>query len=202
MVPPLPIHALPFFGPDRAGDWGGVPWARAEAHIEHLQGLWKTEVFEFPNRSGVLFSSDADIDVDGPGGSKAVDPCWLPGTSLRNAAGHSLDSRHFPGVVMSPVLRAFGVRLGDFCLLAWAGRVRAGQVYDTGPTAKIGEVSVYLGRQLSLVAPSESDHHAATAGNSATDVVTLIFPGSGPGHALAPDLITEAAHGLFARLRG
>jgi hypothetical protein len=148
---------------------------------------------------GLVQTTDFDVDIDGPGGDTKTDKYWQGATSLRTAAGASLDSRQFPGFVMSPLLKAYGARLGDFGVAIWNGRMAGFQVYDIGPARKAGEGSIYLARKLGIVLPSTSDHDAATNGNNVRDVVSIIFtktaPGSGtsfPNHAIAADLVDQA----------
>jgi hypothetical protein len=148
---------------------------------------------------GLVQTTDFDVDIDGPGGDTATDRYWQGQTSLRTAAGASLDSRQFPGFVMSPLLKVYGARLGDFGVAIWNGKMAGFQVYDIGPTRKAGEGSIYLARKLGLVSPSTSDHDAATNGNNVRDVVSIIFtktaPGIGtsyPNHAIAADLVEQA----------
>ena len=206
MSPNLPSSALAIFGPATSpdGQWGGVPWMHGVARPETLQGLRGGSVTTFPYAPGgaVLAVTDSDNDLDGPGGSKKVDPCWEPGTSLRYPGGASCDSRTFPGVVISPALERFGVRLGDFCLVSWNGAVRSAQVYDIGPTRKAGENSLFLNRGLGLVPRPWSDRHAALDGHDAQDVCTLLFAGSGPGHALEPDDIVAGTHACWTLFTG
>ncbi len=189
MDPLLPDHAISFLGAGR-----GVPWSGAKLVTTLFQGMWGKGIVTFSGaKPAVLYTSDADTDVDGPGGSKKVDPCWENGTSLKTAAGLSLDSREFPGVVVQSGIQHLGVQLGDFTVSIWNGKIVPGQVYDVGPSRKIGENSIYLNRRLGVVRPDQSDRYAAVDGNNVNDVCTLIFPGSGPRHALSVDLIQEAA---------
>ena len=205
MTPNLPTSALPIFGPTVSPDglWGGVPWKDGVPHPEPLEGMLDGNVTLFPYEQSraVLAISDSDNDLDGPGGSKRVDPCYQPQTSLRYLDQSSCDSRRFPGVVISPALKALGVMLGDFCLVSWNGAVRSAQVYDIGPTRKAGENSIFLNRGLGLVPAAKSDHWAAECGHDAQDVCTLIFAGSGPGHAVTLDQIVANAHRLWPRSR-
>lgn len=198
MIPLLPVHAATILGADV------LPWDKAAAHPLTLAGMKYDAAITFdgPNVDGVLVTTDFDIDVDGPTASKAVDKYWQPETSLRWSGGSSVSSLHHPGVVISPKLNAFGVRVSDYCLAVYNGRMIPAQVYDIGPTAKAGEGSLYLGRKLGIVSVRESDKHAATFGNSATDVVTLFFPNTGPGHAVAPDLIADAVALLWKTFTG
>ncbi len=201
MTPNLPINALAAFGPEPLANtgWGGVPWKDGVLHPEPLQGMAHGSVTTFPYAPGraVMAITDSDNDLDGPGGSRKVDPCWQGQTSLRYPDQSSCDSRKFPGVVISSALKALGIRLGDFCLCTWNGAIRSAQVYDIGPTRKAGENSIYLNRQLGVVLPIHDDHYAAEVGHDAQDVVTLFFAGSGPGHALPVDEIVERTHALW-----
>lgn len=147
----------------------------------------------------LIATTDFDIDIDGPFGDAVTDPSWQGETSLKTAAGVSCDSRTFPGIVISPALEQFGVRLGDFGFCIWAGHKCCFQVYDIGPLRKAGEGSIFLARETGLVLPSQSDHHAATNAPDVTDVVSVIFPGTAPGigtpvrnHAIAAALIEAA----------
>jgi hypothetical protein len=189
----LPDHAKAFLGD------GKLPWQNAKLNPLKLEGLIFGGVISFDTPKVVILTADADIDTDGPGCSKAVDPWCLPDTSLRYSGGTSCDSRHFPGIVIPPVLQhQFGCKVGDFSLIVWHGALVACQVYDTGPMKKIGEISIYAGRASGIVGPNVTDKHAATIGNSVTDCVYVVFPGSGPGHAIAPDLIGPSVQRLEA----
>lgn len=206
MTPDLPAAALPVFGPDPSPDgaWGGVPWHDGVRTPLALQGLANgaLTVFGYRPHSPVLTVTDSDNDLDGPGGSRKVDPCWQGQTSLRFLDGSSCDSRKFPGVVMSPLLEKLGVKLGDFCLVSWNGAVRPAQVYDLGPTRKAGENSICLNRGLGLVSAGKSDRYAAECGHDAQDVATLFFCGSGPGHAIVPALIVDGARACWKAFTG
>ncbi len=98
-----------------------------------------------------FFVSDMDEDNDGPGGSTAEDPDWMPETSLKHN-GESIDSRKVAGVV---VPTWFPGAVGPVVLgcqafvtnLATRLRVPA-VVYDLGPTRKSGEGSNLLCRRI------------------------------------------------------
>lgn len=191
---PLPKHAKELLA-------DVLPWDRSEFVPVDKKGIQFGGVHRFSldaGRTALLMTADADIDIDGPGGSKATDKYWLPETSLRWPDGTSCDSRVFPGVVVPGDWTAkFGVRKGDFAFLIWRGIAYPAQVYDFGPTSKVGEVSIALGRQSGIVPPSQSDYSAATNGNNATDVVYLIFPKSGPSSALSRQAIADATSVLW-----
>lgn len=178
---------------------GTIPWSKAKRSQTTYQGLSKDGISYFPKTGGgnaaVVTVTDADIDTDGPGGSKAVDPYWLPNTSLTDANGKSCDSRKFLGVVIPPGLtHEFGIRTGDFALLIWKDKQVPVQVYDVGPSTKIGEIS--FGAALALGIHTDSspagEKAAATRGNSVKDLMTVFFPGSGGGKAVAQEQTTEA----------
>lgn len=185
------------------GAWGGVPWAAAAKVPMSLQGLTGRAVAVFrPGHRALLAVTDADIDTDGPGGSTQVDRYWQSQTSLRFAGGKSCDSRRFPGVVLPPAFRGYGVRVGDYALAFWRGAIRSAQVYDVGPGSKAGEVSICLARGLGIVTPETSDHQAATNGNEVMDLVTLFFPGSGDGKAHESAQIVTRCHELWRGFTG
>jgi len=203
--PPLPVvkdmRNVPL--PDHARDLleAALPWDKSEFIPVDKLGIQYDGVRRFlldNGRSAILMTADADIDIDGPGGSTATDKYWLPETSLRWPDGRSCDSRHFPGVVVPGDWKSrFGVLKGDFAYLIYRGIAYPAQVYDFGPTSKVGEVSLALGRLSGIVPPTQSDHSAATYGNNAEDVVYLIFQGSGPGHAIEPKEIASNALDLW-----
>jgi hypothetical protein len=184
----LPDHALSFCGPGT-----GFDWQSDAAIVENLKGLKYAAVYRFTTPNAIIATTDMDCDIDGPGGSLATDPCWQSATSLRTAAGTSVDSREFPGIVVPPALISLGVQIGDFGFAIWRGAVMAFQVYDSGPTKLIGEGSIFLLRALSLVAPNQTDRHAANNAGLAQDIVSIFFPGSGPKHAISRRLIERCA---------
>jgi len=149
----------------------------------------------------IFMVTDADIDTDGPGGSKAKDPSWQIGTSLEQRSGVGCDSRIFPGVVLPPAIRSrFGAEIGGFAVVFFENRMAACQVYDSGPTDKVGEISVGLAWSLGIppVPPSgasqavrdEIESRAARKGNNVRNLVTVVFPG--PGARPAASLATIA----------
>lgn len=197
----LPAHAMPFLGPNAGFDWSRAGWLELQ-----LKGLLYDGVAVFPDPQALILTADFDVDIDGSGGNTATDQYWQGETSLRTAAGASCDSRQFPGYVMAPAYKQFGVKLGDFGYAVWGGRRAAFQVYDSGPTTKAGEGSIYLARALGIVRPNQSDHRAASGGNEVKDVAVVIFPGSAPGtgekvpnHALPASLIELSAGTLLPK---
>jgi hypothetical protein len=185
----VPDHALPWCGKGSGFDWDSSEWIPEPG----LKVLPYGGVARFSTPKAIIAVTDMDCDIDGPGGSKLTDEYWQPGTSLRTAAGLSVDSREFPGVVIDVALIKLGIAVGDFGFIVWHGAVRGFQVYDTGPTALIGEASVYLLRAIGAVLPNQTDHYAANNANAAKDFVTIFFPGSGPRHAISPKLIGMSA---------
>ena len=186
-------------------------------HVEgglDLAGLARNGLQTVRNAGGVhalIMVTDCDIDTDGPGGSREKDPCWLPRTSLRDAAGTSCNSRTFPGVVLPPEITArFGVRMGDFGFVFHNDKIVACQVYDGGPSEKIGEVSVGLAwaaevnpfpaAGASTGECDEIESRAARRGNDVRNLVTIIFPGSGNQHASSPADIQTRAQELLQSL--
>jgi hypothetical protein len=205
------VWALALVKPPGAGsDWETrVPWKKSKAVASNLKGLSGGQVFVFKNQRGtgisVAAQTDADIDTDGPGGSKEKDPHWGSGTSLVYANGDYCDSRHFRGVVAPPWLRKeFGVQVGDFAVVSWKGLDLPAQVYDTGPGDKIGEISFGLAVDLGIYPnrSPETEKHAATKGNPVTDLLTIFFPGSGQRRAVAPDVMEPACQQCLAQWLG
>lgn len=175
----LPSHAQPFLGRG-----AGVNWALSRRSTLWFRGLAAGGLQYFPRHDGsgkieaVIMETDCDIDADGPGGSKAEDPYWLPETTLRWKGGSSCNSREFLGYVLPPDLyRTFGFRPGDYGVAVYNGRTVACQFYDVGPNHKVGEVSVALARELGIPADP-------VKGNNVRDLVIIGFPGSGPKRAV------------------
>jgi hypothetical protein len=186
MNPPiLPAHATPFFT--------ALPWDNAVKHQVDWRGLPSGHFFTFPGSTPALFAmTRCNVDTDGPLENSQVDPCWQAGTSLATAAGAPVSSKLFPGVVMPPELREYGVRMGDFGVAEWNGNLVPFQFYDGGPHDQFCECSLYLTRQLGITPPEQSDHSAAIAGNDVSDLCLFAFPGSGPDYALDVELMTRA----------
>jgi hypothetical protein len=177
----IPTHARAVF---ETGELAGLPWDRATTVKMRLEGMKDGTMIVFENASGgidaMLMITDADIDTDGPGGSKDVDPHFQKETSLRFANGESCNSRVFPGVVRSRRLleRPFGLKISDFAYITFNGNVVACQIYDQGPDNKIGEISIFAARQVGGIPNTMSDRAAARRGNFTKELVTLCFPGS------------------------
>jgi len=202
---PIPEHAWPFFGSDRAGDWGGVPWDSVVEVPFQLNGLTNPHVYSFGTGKSRPFMlvTCANIDTDGPGGSRAEDPDWAPETSLKFPGRIPCNSRKFPGVVRSiRLLKTFGLRIGDFGLACYGGNVQEFQVFDQGQDDKIGEISIYLARQLGTVPQDRDDHWAATEGNNTSQLVTLFFPQSGSGLARENEVIHDVAWQCWKKFTG
>jgi hypothetical protein len=177
----IPAHARAVF---KTGALAGLPWDRATTVKMPLKGMSGGTMIVFENINGgidaFLMVTDADIDTDGPGGSKAIDPSFQSTTSLRFANGSHCNSRIFPGVVCSSRLRErpLGLRMGDFAYITFNGNLVACQIYDQGPTDKIGEISIFAARKVGGIRDSMSDRAAAIGGNFTKELVTLCFPGS------------------------
>ena len=128
-------HCLQLFLPTRglslkrAASLPAFRGSRATSVKMRLTGMKDGTMIVFKNISGgidaFLMITDADIDTDGPGGSKDIDPSFQPATSLRFANGSHCNSRIFPGVVCSSRLRErpFGLKMGDFAYITFKGKV-------------------------------------------------------------------------------
>ncbi len=210
-LPPntLPAHVMPIFNP--GGELAGIPWNSGEVVHMPLIGMNNDRVLAFRNTQtqkveAFVMMTDADIDTDGPGGSKAIDPDYDPRTKLTFSNGASCDSRQFPGIVRS--IRLFrnplGLKMGDYVYICYKGRVVACQVYDQGPDDKIGEISLHAAYAVGGLSHEVSEHEAAIGGNFADknlDLVTVCFPGSSTDNKAKPlaDIIanTKAAFDQF-----
>jgi N-acetylmuramoyl-L-alanine amidase len=205
VIPPpsaIPAHAQAIFS--SGGELAGIPWNLATTVKMPLQGMKDNRMMIFKGATGKIIAlilvTDADIDTDGPGGNKAIDPTYGSGTSLTFPNGAYCNSRLFPGVVRSPRLHAspFGLKLGDFAYICYNGKVVACQIYDQGPDDKIGEISIFAAREVGGIPQNKSEHWAATAGNFTNELVTVCFPGSSAiNHALSnPEISAGARHAL------
>ena len=212
MDPLLPKHALPFFGPEPQGDWGGVPWAHAQAvtpgmYLPPRQQPWQNKLALF-TEGIIIVTGNVDDDTDGPGGSTAVDPCWQPQTSLRWPDQSSVNSRTFRGMVMHAVVQLRGAKLGDFGLVCLGGVLHCVQYYDKGPTEKLQEGSEKTLRDTGVIDANQSSRHAATIGNDVQDFCALIFPGSAPRdqhgrpHAVEQDEMIARTLALWRKFTG
>lgn len=98
-----------------------------------------------------FFVSDMDEDNDGPGGSTAEDPYWMPETSLKYH-GKSIDSRKVAGVVVptwfpgavGPIVLGCQAYVTNLATRTKEPAV----VYDLGPTRKSGEGSNLLCKRI------------------------------------------------------
>jgi hypothetical protein len=190
----IPSHAKAVF---QTGLLAGLPWERATTVRMPLSGMKDGTMIIFKNDRDVIDAfimiTDADIDTDGPGGSKASDPTFGPHTSLRFADGSDCNSRQFPGVVRSRHLleAPFGLKMGDSAYITFNGKVVACQIYDEGPDSKIGEISIFAARQVGGIPQTMPEHRAAVAGNFTKELVTLCFPGSSANSRAVPNLEIE-----------
>jgi hypothetical protein len=208
--PFIPEDARRAFDPGQA--LANVPLRQASTMRMSLKGLKDSVISYFQDESGkvdaFVMITDADIDTDGPGGSKHNDPWYQPETSLVFPGGKSCNSREFPGVVRSVRLREqLGLKLGDFAYIYYQGKAVACQIYDQGADDKIGEISIYAARQAGVISPTMSEAAAATKGNSVRDLITLCFPGSCPKHRALPnkEIVARAQEcltKLIGRLKG
>lgn len=129
--------------------------------------------------------SDDDIDADGKNASHAEDPNEEGDTSLHWPDGSACDSHTFCGFVLpGRWYQRLGINIGDYGLVWFNGLWTPAQFYDVGPRSKIGETSIAT--TLALKQPA-----SPTRGNSITTLRTIVFSGSGPGHAV--DTATQRA---------
>jgi len=104
------------------------------------------------NDGKVLFIADADIDCDG-GSNPHHDPCWQPETTLRHN-GHSIDAETVPFIVVPPLIikATKGIVMGCRSRVTHAltGKRVECVVADSGPTKKIGELSVAAAKAIGV----------------------------------------------------
>jgi hypothetical protein len=201
----IPAHAKAVF---QTGELAGLPWHRATTVRMPLKGMKDGTMIVFKNDRSIIDAfvmiTDADIDTDGPGGSKAIDPTFGPHTSLKFIDGSDCNSRIFPGIVRSRRLleAPFGLKKGDFAYITFKGNVVACQIYDQGPDDKIGEISIFAARQVGGIAKDMPEHQAARFGNFTNELVTLCFPdSSAENHAVSNSEIESRAKSCLAALR-
>lgn len=182
---PLPDDTVRAF--DVGGAFAGIPLDQAIPIAMPLKGMKDGVIRAFKNASGkidaFIMVTDADVDTDGPGGSRDIDPFYLEGTSLVFPNGQPCNSRKFPGVVRSARLqsRPLGLHIGDFAYICYRGKIVPCQIYDQGEDDKIGEISFYAAQQAGTIPEHMSERDAARRGNiDALELVTLCFPGSNP----------------------
>lgn len=154
----------------------GFEFLRIHAGSDFLEGLGPNGVHVAPNFLDI--ESDDDIDADGKNASHAEDPDEEGDTSLHWPNGDACDSHVFCGFVLpGHWFEQFGIKLGDYGLVYFAGLWTPAQFYDVGPRSKIGETSIATTKALGQPA-------SPTRGNSIKALRTIVFPGSGPGHAV------------------
>jgi len=200
----IPSHARTVF---QTGELAGLPWKRATTVRMPLTGMKDGTMIVFNNDRGIIDAlvmiTGANIDTDGPGGSKAIDPDFGPHTSLKFEDGSDCNSRFFPGVVRSRHLleAPFGLKMGDFAYVTFNGNVVACQIYDQGPDNKIGEISIFTARQVGGIPQNMPEHRAALTGNFTDELVTLCFPASSADHfAVSNSEIQKRAKSCLAAL--
>ena len=203
-----------------AGNWvDALPLKTGTRTKFGFDGLMDGEAIAFgkdSQHSAVYVMTDADIDTDGPHGSRDRDASYRTETALNDGHGDSCDSRFFMGVVVPPSLgKHYGIHVGDFAWVSWKNESKPRvsipcQVYDTGPDDLIGEISVGLAWALGipptpLMGADENTRNriegeAATNGNDVKDLITVFFPKSGKGVAVSQSETIAAATALLATL--
>ena len=147
-----------------------------------------------PAPSLIYWTHRFDINFDGPKGSKAEDPSWLPYTAMRHKDGQFIDSREVAFVTLPSSDRNHGVKLGDFVVVrdTVSSRVSYGIVGDWAPPDR----------------PSISKKLAIDLGRDATrlaqrwrigEITAQIFVGSGDGTVPPPETIAKRGEELRRR---
>jgi hypothetical protein len=151
----------------------------------------------------LYFDSKFDLDTDGSA-YYTQDPSGQKGTSCKMADGSSLDADRVNYFVLPGGLAdQLHIALGDIAIILWRGRVAYACYGDSGPVTKLGEGSISLHRSLGH---ETIHHHTAQGGGTLINegisgVITIVFPGSGNGHALSNTAMEALGKPLFAQLK-
>jgi hypothetical protein len=162
----------------------------------------KTFMCKFP--SGQLyFESKLDLDTDGSIYA-AQDPTGQPATSAKDAEGHNLDAdliNYF--VLPGGFFVHHRIRIGDIGVVIRGIRKAYACFGDVGPAHSLGEGSIALHRDLGH--ETIVNRHTANGGhlvNSGipSEVITIVFPGSGNGLGRRNDESEAIGEPLFQKL--
>lgn len=160
------------------------------ASAQAVPGSFKRQPSVVVRLSGgeLYLDTTLELDTDGWPGQGQGDPTWQPQTSLRYNDVRSIDANRVPYFVLPlPVSwpKQFGVRLGDYAAVIYKARLAFAVFADFGNNP--GEGSIELLRQLGKER-LKPDGSIINAGMG-PGVITIVFPGSGPGTRL-PDEAT------------
>lgn len=123
--------------------------------IATIQGqpVWRITPENDGQKERVFFTGNADIDCDGSGGNPDGDPYFQPDTSLHHN-GKALNSYKERFIVVPPVVcqKTKGVVLGCKARVHYLRRATYcdAVVGDTGPSSKVGELSVACAEKLGM----------------------------------------------------
>jgi glycosyl hydrolase group 75 (putative chitosanase) len=166
--------------------------------VEHNFKKGGKAVFTLPGGE-LYYDSLLDLDTDGSEFAKQ-DPSGQPDTSLHHPNGKPVDSNAVPYFVLPGGFeQKFGIELGDVAAVLFKEKIEFAVFADHGPRRKLGEGSIALHRALG--------HETIRNGkllNEAidSDVITIVFPGSGDGTPQTPEKIREIGRQKFTALGG
>lgn len=171
---------------------GGIMASLAQAQA--VSGVFKRAPKFIARLPGgeLYFDSSLELDTDGWPGPASGDPTHQSGTSLTYHNGVPIDANRVPYFVLPlPVSwpRQFGINLGDYAAIIYKARLAFGVFADFGNNP--GEGSLELLRRLG----AERLNPDGTVINRGMGpgVITLVFPGSGPGVRMADEATLKAA---------
>lgn len=102
----------------------------------------------------VFFTADADIDCDGSGGNPDHDPYFQPHTTLKHADGTDLNAYTESFIVVPPAIvkGVRGIVMGCQARVHYlrTGEIKPAVVGDSGPSAKVGELSVHCAQTVKM----------------------------------------------------
>lgn len=125
-------------------------------------------------------------------------------TSLEDTTKPRTDPHRFVDAFRVPffvlpgnLAKQIGAKLGDFAYVINTrnGKSSAAIFADFGPETKLGEGSVALARALGI-------RESARVGGTDGGVVTIVFPGSGSGKPVAPEVVSREAERRFKKWGG
>lgn len=154
----------------------------------------------FKLESGELYY-DSLLDLDADGSKYALTTSsGNSETSLEDPPGTPVDADAVPYFVLpGGFYEPFGIRLGDIAAVLYKDKVACAIFADVGPRTKLGEGSIKLHR---LLGHETIINGRMLADAIDSDVLTIVFPGSGNGKLQSVEKIQEIGSSLFKKLGG
>lgn len=149
----------------------------------------------------LFFQSDLDLDTDGKKDPGIIYESTHQSQTSIDQSGTIVSSNSTPYFVLpGGFYGQFGIKIGDVAAVLYKDRIEFAVFADTGPKKKIGEGSIALHRTLGFERIRPNGHILDAGIDS--DVVTLVFPGSGNGKPQTPDNIRQIGKAAFNALGG